>query len=204
MVLGNINMQIVGLIDGDVESFSNDVSSDWTDEGSWGGECGDPLSQTFTVQSSAEGDGRFITSLDLFFSAKDDTLPVTVEIRNVINGYPGPKILPFGRVVKNHQMFLHTGTASTATTFTFDSPVYLKPNIEYCISIISYSPEYKVWISRMGETDIGGTRTISEQPHTGVLFKSSNNTSWAPSFLEDLKFSVLKLLNYSLLMQLEQ
>ena len=126
----------------------------------------------------------------MFFSAKDDTLPVTVEIRNVVNGYPGPKILPFGRIVKDSADVNISDTAATATTFTFDSPIYLKPNIEYCISILSYSPEYKVWISRMGETDIGGTRTISEQPHTGVLFKSSNNTAWAPSFLEDLKFTL--------------
>jgi hypothetical protein len=36
--------------------------------------------------------GRFVTSIDLFFSAKDDELPITVEIRNVVNGYPGPKV----------------------------------------------------------------------------------------------------------------
>jgi len=42
----------------------------------------------------------------------------------------------------------------------------------------------------MGETDIGGTRTVSEQPHTGVLFKSHNNTAWAMSPMEDLKFTI--------------
>tara|TARA_Y100000992_G_scaffold160210_1_gene107233 strand:- start:203 stop:1711 length:1509 start_codon:yes stop_codon:yes gene_type:complete len=42
----------------------------------------------------------------------------------------------------------------------------------------------------MGETDIGGNRIISEQPHTGVLFKSSNNMTWNPSQLEDLKFTM--------------
>ena len=46
----------------------------------------DPLSQTFTVQGTGSGDGRFITSADVFFSAKDETLPVIVEIRNVVNG----------------------------------------------------------------------------------------------------------------------
>ena len=51
-----------------------------------------------TGGTGVPADGRFITSLDLFFSDKDSNLPVTVEIRNVINGYPGAKILPFGRV----------------------------------------------------------------------------------------------------------
>ena len=42
----------------------------------------------------------------------------------------------------------------------------------------------------MGETDIGGERTISEQPHVGILYKSSNASGWAISPMEDLKFTV--------------
>ena len=42
----------------------------------------------------------------------------------------------------------------------------------------------------MGEIDIGGSRTISEQPHTGVLFKSHNNTAWSMSPMEDIKFDI--------------
>jgi hypothetical protein len=150
----------------------------------------DPLSQTFSVDSIDDSDGRFITSIDLYFSAKDDTLPVIVEIRNTLNGYPGPKILPFGRKTLDPSSINTSSTGDTATTVTFDSPIFIKAGIEYSLSIISHSQEYKVWISRMGETDIGGSRTISEQPHVGILFKSSNNTAWAPSYLEDLKFTL--------------
>tara|TARA_B100001250_G_C19798980_1_gene790093 strand:- start:1094 stop:2638 length:1545 start_codon:yes stop_codon:yes gene_type:complete len=52
------------------------------------------------------------------------------------------------------------------------------------------TPEHKVWVSRMGETDIGGSRIVSKQPHTGTLFKGHNNRSWAPSMTEDLKFKI--------------
>ena len=142
----------------------------------------------FKVRSST--DGRFITSVDLFFSDKDSVAPVTVEIRNVINGYPGAKILPFGRVSIDPADVNTSSTAATATTFTFPSPVFVKPETEYAIAILTVSPEYKVWTSRMGENDIGGSRIISAQPHTGVLFKSSNNSTWEPSQLEDLKFSL--------------
>ena len=159
-----------------------------SDAENWGG---DPLSQSFTVQGDTGVDeGRFITSVDLFFSDKDDTIPMVVEVRNTINGYPGPKILPFGRKVLTPSQINTSSTAATATTVTFDSPIFVKSGFEYCITLISHSQEYKVWISRMGETDVGGTRTISGQPHVGVLFKSSNNTAWAPSYLEDLKFSL--------------
>ena len=42
----------------------------------------DPLAQTFLV---TEEGGCFVTKVDLFFGAKDETLPVTCEIREVIN-----------------------------------------------------------------------------------------------------------------------
>ena len=81
-------------------------------------------------------------------------------------------------------------TATAPTTFRFDAPIYVKDQVEYCIVLFTPCESYYAWISRMGETDVGGTRTISGQPHVGVLFKSSNNTAWAPSYLEDLKFSL--------------
>ena len=56
----------------------------------------DPLAQTFKVDEDA---GCFITSVDLFFAIKDKNLPVWVEIRTVVNGYPGKKLLPLGRKV---------------------------------------------------------------------------------------------------------
>ena len=82
--------------------------------------------------------------------------------------------------------------ASVPTTFRFDSPVYLKDNQEV---VLYYSQIVKVifvWISRMGETDIGGTRMVSKQPHLGVLFKSQNNSTWTAYDYEDLKFTIYR------------
>ena len=42
----------------------------------------------------------------------------------------------------------------------------------------------------MGETEIGGTRHVSRQPHLGVHFKSHNNTGWAISLMEDIKYKL--------------
>lgn len=57
----------------------------------------DPLAQSFSVKGEKKGDGRFITSIDVFFSAKDAVLPVDCQIRTMINGYPARKILPLVR-----------------------------------------------------------------------------------------------------------
>ena len=46
--------------------------------------------------------------------------------------------------------------ASTATTYTFDSPVFVKEGQEYCIVVRTHSNSPALWISQMGQTDIGG------------------------------------------------
>ena len=113
-----------------------------------------------------------------------------MEIHNVVNGFPGPKLLPFGRVVKNPADINVSATAATATTYTFPSPVYVEADTEYCMVVKAKTDQHKVWIARIGETDIGGSRTISDTPATGLLYKASNTSNWAVSPAEDLKFSV--------------
>ncbi len=154
----------------------------------------DPLAQTFIVLDESKlqsGDetGQFLTSCDIFFSHKDDNYPVALEVRNVVNGMPGPKILPFGRKVLLPEEVNTSTDAKTATTFTFPSLVYVQPGLEYALCLLANTPEYKVWISDMGTTDTDGNE-VSEQPHVGALFKSSNNRSWDISPTQDLKFSL--------------
>ena len=153
------------------------------------GAARDPIAQTFLV---SEAGGCFVTNLDLYFSQKDDDHIVWVEIRDVVNGYPGPKIIPYGVKKLNPEDVNVSDDASVATRFVFDSPVYLREGQEYAIVVRSHVTTYRVWISRMGEVDIGGSRSISKQPHLGVLFKSQNNTAWTSSPSEDLKFTLRK------------
>ena len=179
-----------------VTNTSRVIREEVIDQGNDGGDPGndDPLFQTFMVslEDNADADGCFLTSVDLFHGEKDDTIPVTIEIRNVVNGSPGAKVIPFGRVTKNPADISTSTDASVATTYTFPSPVFVKRGTEYGIAVITSVPTHKVWISRMGETETGGTRTISRQPEMGVLFKGHNNRTWAPSLTEDLKFTLRK------------
>ncbi len=151
----------------------------------------DPLAQSFLVDETG---GCFLTKVDLFFSQKDNALPVWVEVRNMVNGYPGDKLLPFGRkVLEPADVNIDDSTASSATTFTFDSPIYLQEGIEYCIVTMTNSLDYKIWITQMGEADVSGTnRLISGQPHLGSLFKSQNNRTWDAVQSQDKKFTLYK------------
>ena len=68
----------------------------------------DPLAQSFMPQ--AEG-GEFLTKVDAFFSQKDEDLPVTCQIREMDNGYPTTKVLPFASKVLAP---FHDGTVAIA------------------------------------------------------------------------------------------
>jgi len=149
----------------------------------------DPLAQSFMPQ--AEG-GEYLTKVDIFFSQKDDNLPVTLQIREMDNGYPTTKVLPFGSKTLEPADVNLSDDATSATTFTFDEPVYVKNGVEYCIVVFTDSQKYLCWISRMGEIDVGGKRLVSEQPYLGVLFKSQNNTTWTAYDLEDMKFTLYR------------
>tara|TARA_E500000318_G_scaffold71664_1_gene66348 strand:+ start:4635 stop:7145 length:2511 start_codon:yes stop_codon:yes gene_type:complete len=150
----------------------------------------DPLAQTFLVTEEV---GCFLTKVDLYFGGKDKNLPVWVEIREVVNGYPGPKVLPFGRKVLNASDVNISTDGTTPTTFNFDSPIYLKQGLEYCVVCLTNSLDYRLWISQMGEVDRSGTgRTVSSQPHLGSLFKSQNNTTWNAVQTQDMKLNLYK------------
>ena len=156
----------------------------------------DPLAQTFLIEQKG---GCFLSKVDVFFATKDDRIPVMLEIREVVNGYPGKRVLPFSRVtIKPEQVSISANTVNidgvavnkwdTPTTFTFPSPVYVQENTEYAIILASDSNAYKVWISQVGEQMPGTARTISEQPYLGSLFKSQNASTWTADQTQDLKF----------------
>ena len=149
----------------------------------------DPLAQSFLIE---EQGGVFVTSVDVYFNAKDDNIPISMQIRTMENGYPTTTILPFSDVTITPNDIQTSETGAIATKFTFRAPVYIPQSIEHCFVLFSDSNEYQVWISRMGELDISGDRTISEQPYAGVLFKSQNATTWTADQYEDLKFSLYK------------
>lgn len=182
---------------GQAQDVDDDGDDGDGDDGDGDGD-GDPLAMTFTVNptgsvpSNTEGDeilgGCFLTSVDIFFSAKDENIPVSLEIRTTGDGYPQKTVLPFARVIKQAADIIPDITAQTPTTFTFPAPVYVRQDEEYAIALLTNSPEHKVWISLLGETPVGGGPTLSIQPHKGSLFKSHNNSAWAISPQEDMKF----------------
>ena len=151
----------------------------------------DPLAQTFMVQQ--EG-GAFVTSVDLFFSTTDAKVPMRIELREVVNGYPGTAVLPFSRVEKKPSEIITSDDASAATTFKFSSPVFLQNGVEYALVALSDSNNYRIWISQTDTIAVSPIQServrISSQPYNGVLFKSQNGSAWTADQTQDMKFVI--------------
>ena len=113
-----------------------------------------------------------------------------MQIREVINGYPSRTIVPFGEVVLNPSQVSISADATTPTKFTFPSPVYLQEKTEYSFCLLSNCNSYNAWVARLGETQVGSDRTISENPYAGVFFKSQNGSTWTADQMEDIKFKI--------------
>jgi len=178
-------------------TLPDDFVFDWRDLqlGGFGGELGigiggDPLAQTFNVTN---GHGIFASSIDVFFKTKAATNGITLQIREVVNGYPGSSIVPYGSVFKTAANVNISEDATTATTFTFDSPVYLGSGKEYCFVLMPQAndPGYEAWVSELGQNKLGTTERIqAEDSSVGVLFVSSNNRTWNAIQAEDIKYSL--------------
>ena len=168
---------------------NNTFTDRTTEQTAWG----DPLAESFEVN---DPNGVYITKCDVFFEKKDtNNIPITLQIRTMQSGFPSQTILPFGEVVLNPENVNVSEDASIATTFTFESPIYLERRNSYAIVLITASDSYNAWISRMGEVDVSTINKpdsekiiVSQQPTLGSLFKSQNGSTWDASQLEDLKF----------------
>jgi hypothetical protein len=148
----------------------------------------DPLAQSFIIDTAG---GVFATSLDIYFAQKDDTAPVTVQIRTMINGAPTQTVVPFSQTIKAAADITVSTNASVATTFLFESPVYLMQGAEYCFVVMCNSDKHKIYVSELGEYDLTTpSYRITKQPYNGVMFKSANASTWTPEQTKDIKFTL--------------
>lgn len=151
----------------------------------------DPLAQTFLLLEE-----RFVTSIELFFETRDmdssggssyQAKPVTVQLRNVVNGYPGTTVLA-SKVLEASSVKVSL-KGDLPTKFVFSDPVLLQANVEYAVVVLTGSSQYRVFVAKMSGKDLVSGNIVSRQPYSvGLLFSSSNATAWTAHQDMDLKF----------------
>ena len=168
----------------------------------------DPLAQTFLVDQTFHPSGVMITGIRLLIKSADPNIPIEIQLRPVVNGFPhSSAVIPGSDVVLNASDINLCSEESLAavnaagenplddatlyTQIDFSGPVFLQQGAEYCVVLMANSVKYQVYVSRMGDKLLGTERLISSQPYLGVLFKSQNSTTWNPIQEEDLTFRLL-------------
>jgi hypothetical protein len=161
----------------------------------------DPLAQSFLIDDIQNPSGVFLSSVELYFENKSETLPVNVAIVTMENGYPSQNIVPFSEVTltpyqivdgvyTTNELVQTSNDASIPTKFEFSDPVYLNPGNEYALVVTSNDASYRAFVSRVGGTNIPDGRRIDKNPYSGVLFMSANSSTWTADQNRDLKFKL--------------
>ena len=169
----------------------------------------DPLAQTFFVKKGmgAGSNSVFLSDIEVFFKRKPTQTDlganaatalngVTLQIREVVNGYPTNQILPFSAVHKLPSAVNVSEDASLGTTFTFEAPVRLDVEKEYSFVIQpdASDPNYLIYTSKVGGVDLSPGpnqgSAITQDWGDGVLFTSTNNSAWKSYQDEDVKFNI--------------
>ena len=157
----------------------------------------DPLAQTFLVNGNQYPQGIVVDSIRVCFKTKDISVPVTLQLRPVVNGYPSSSVVyPYAeKTLTPDQVttcIIPDVTDSTKyTEFKFDVPVLLLPG-EHSFVLLSNSNGYEAFIGEKDATDLRTSVKISEAPYTGVLFLSQNGSTWKSDEEKGLMFSIQK------------
>lgn len=155
----------------------------------------DPMAQTFFVDAKTNPEGIFLKSASLYFSKKDAKIPVVVQIRPTVSGYPSPSVVvPFSTTVVFPEAITANSDSPAETVVQFSSPVYLEPG-EYALCIMANSDDYELYASdtgfntisigdstsgRAGNSQLVGTLFLPQgtgaavsEPSTDLMFKLS-------------------------------
>jgi hypothetical protein len=157
----------------------------------------DPLAQTFLIDPIAYPQGVYISRLRTCFKSKDDTIPVTLQLRPTVNGYPSSSVIyPNGSVTLTPDKVKITDSpslddATKFTEFKFDSPIYMQPG-EHSFVLFANSNKYEAYVAEVGKLDIVQQRQISEQAYGGSLFLSQNGSTWTADQTSDMLFRIYR------------
>jgi hypothetical protein len=136
---------------------------------------------SFVPKAPAGEEGVFLTSVDLFFSAKHPTLGVWFEIREMDSaGGITRNQVPFSEVWLKSSEVTVSSDASAATNVKFETPIFLYADTQYAFVIHTegLNPDYYFWVSRLGETDVTTGQQVTSRGLTGTFYTTNNNRNW--------------------------
>lgn len=182
-----------------ITSGATESSADGDNDGD------DPIAQTVYCNKP---NGMFITKVEVYFAAKDNTLPVTCEIRPVVNGAPSSSKVIAQKTVQSADVNVYPltrnsqgqitstleGMLAQPTQFEFDEPVYVPGNQEFAFVLHpGFSMDYECYISEIEDFVLGSTeKRVTKQPTYGSFFASQNTFIWEPNQRQDIAYKIYR------------
>ncbi len=184
----NTQKTTVGLEDPKVITLPSTQTQVLTQEISWALPAAEPLAETFSIYDRV----TYLSQAGLFFKSKHATLPITCQIRNVVNGYPGPIVHASSTLFPADVHISNDG--SVETIFVFPNVIGYQPNQEYCFVTLPglNNTGYEIFYCELGDIDLITGKRIVNQPASGVMFHGPNNTVWEPMTKSDIKYRLYK------------
>jgi len=196
----NVSLEFRSVTDTRTITNQTTRATAWDWDGGGDGDFGDPIAQTFTVDTSAivttaSGTGAFLTKIDLYFQSKTSgSDPMIIEIREVdpSTAYVTNRVVPFGRKILQPSDINISNDGTAPTPVIFNTPVYLLNATDYAFVCkpAAANPDYTVWTARMGQDDLITGNRVTQQPASGMLFASANDRTWTAFQEEDIKFKM--------------
>ena len=156
---------------------------------------GNPIAQSFTISGTASAGlpGIYLSKLGVFFRKKSPTAGVILAIVEMTNGIPDPA-KRIGSTSLRSEFVTVSEDSSAETVFEFDNPVMLSADKEYAFYLYpqNNSTDYEMWVSEIGGTDKLTGQAVTQQPYPGILYVSSNGSTWNPVLTQDIKFNLYR------------
>lgn len=143
---------------------------------------GSCMAYTLTINAPNDEDGIFLTSVDVFCSAKHPTLDIWVEVRETNSaGGITQNMVPFSDMwIENANVPISTNGTSNPLHIEFRAPLFLQNKKTYAFILHpeALNPNYYFWVSRLGQTDINTGNQINSRALTGALYTTNNGVVW--------------------------
>jgi hypothetical protein len=156
-------------------------------------ESSNPIAQSFTVKTaSTEGlPGVYLTKIGVYFKSKSSTAGAYLAVVECNNGVPNTA-RRVGSAFKISSDILISDDSSAETQFEFDVPLMLQTDKEYAFYVYPEftNTDYEMWVSEVGGVDKVTGQSITQQAYSGVLYISSNGTTWNAVQTQDMKFNL--------------
>jgi hypothetical protein len=155
----------------------------------------DPVGQTFSINGTNDINvpGLYLTEIGVFFKKKSDTLGATLKVCETVAGVPDiSKVVCSGYLPSSSITVSDDSTAETRFKFEYPGLVQSDQTYFFYVEPDGSNPDYEIWISEVGGTDIVTNRAITQQPYPGIMYVSSDGMSWSPIQSSDIKFNLYR------------